>query len=211
MIKWFLYSFALMVGFVLAISAAVLIGHRQPITKEIALLHLGDMCELPCWIGITPGKTSVGEARRLIAKIYNDAEPIALDPANGGVNVYSPDGDILWIGLNGRAGSVPSDDMVVTHIFLGIYNPVRLGDVIGVLGSPDAVDTGYACCQGEAVTKQWARIGLTGASMDDFSPRHIFASQLVRSVSLFVVTNEAYYKRWHGFGTYRKDILVEAG
>ena len=34
------------------------------------MLHLTD-CELPCWIGIVPGKTTVREARTLVEKTYS--------------------------------------------------------------------------------------------------------------------------------------------
>src|SRR5688572_24925895 len=52
---------ALIVVFSLTAPISILIGRHQPLPERVAMLHLTD-CELPCWIGIVPGKTTVGEA-----------------------------------------------------------------------------------------------------------------------------------------------------
>src|SRR5262245_2523582 len=75
-----LQTFTLTVLFFLVTSAAMLIGHEQPVPEQVSMLHLGEMCQLPCWIGITPGKTRVSEARLIIAQIYNHGNPLTFDP-----------------------------------------------------------------------------------------------------------------------------------
>jgi hypothetical protein len=54
---------------ILCASASLFIGRQQPPPLYLALLHLTD-CELPCWIGIVPGKTTVEEAQKRIIAVY---------------------------------------------------------------------------------------------------------------------------------------------
>ena len=49
----------------------ILIGHQQPPSTWAQLFHLSE-CELPCWIGIVPGQTTLAEAQRQVQKIYGD-------------------------------------------------------------------------------------------------------------------------------------------
>jgi len=65
-IKWCVVACGV---FVLAIVAAVLVGRSQPTPAILAALKL-DKCELPCWIGITPGLTTGGEAWRFVRETY---------------------------------------------------------------------------------------------------------------------------------------------
>ena len=60
------------VALALSISAAMLIGRAQPLPERIALLHLNDMCKLPCWIGIMPGVTTYEQARAIVQHVYGD-------------------------------------------------------------------------------------------------------------------------------------------
>ena len=70
--RWLRYPIALTVVLTLAISAAMLIGRAQPLPERVALLHLNDMCKLPCWIGITPGVTTIYEARAIVQQVYSE-------------------------------------------------------------------------------------------------------------------------------------------
>src|SRR5260221_313535 len=54
-----------------SIAAIEIVGHRQSISPRMAMLHLRD-CQLPCWIGIVPGKTTIGEALKLVKQVYSD-------------------------------------------------------------------------------------------------------------------------------------------
>jgi len=67
---WLRYPAALTVALALSISAAMLIGRAQPLPERVALLHLNDMCKLPCWIGITPGVTTLNDAVTRIKDVY---------------------------------------------------------------------------------------------------------------------------------------------
>ena len=68
--RMFLYSF----GFCLLLSALTmvmfLIGRSKPIPDRLTMLHLTD-CQIPCWIGITPGITTTAgfEMNELLIKV----------------------------------------------------------------------------------------------------------------------------------------------
>ncbi len=65
------------------------------ITKEEALAFVIKMqesngsCELPCWWGITPGKTIGQEARQVLSPLRNFGENYVLDVANPVKHVYT--------------------------------------------------------------------------------------------------------------------------
>src|SRR5260221_4403477 len=111
-----LFLYTLIVVFVLAIIMVLLIGYSQPIPEHITLIHLGDICNLPCWIGIIPGKTHVAEARRIIANIYNDGNSLVFDNLHGATTITNPDGTHLSIALNDRyPGGFPEDSKRVVN------------------------------------------------------------------------------------------------
>lgn len=55
----------------LGIGLALIWGGQQPVSETIGILRL-DVCALPCWIGIVPGKTTRSEAKELVENIYGD-------------------------------------------------------------------------------------------------------------------------------------------
>jgi len=57
----------------LFIALAFLSGRVQPVPPQVAALHL-DVCAPPCWIGITPGVTTLEEAKQRIAEFYPAVE-----------------------------------------------------------------------------------------------------------------------------------------
>ncbi len=68
--RWLLVrTLALIVLLTIAVSVGVLIGRAQPPPPNVAFLHL-DECQLPCWIGIVPGKTTLTEAKKLISVAF---------------------------------------------------------------------------------------------------------------------------------------------
>jgi hypothetical protein len=60
-------SFFVFVGLV---GFAMLLGRQQPSSVDMTMLRLAD-CAPPCWIGITPGKTSIPSAINRIREVYN--------------------------------------------------------------------------------------------------------------------------------------------
>src|SRR5262245_25696811 len=66
---------------------AITLGTQQPLPAKLAMLHF-DICAAPCWIGITPGKTTVGEATAIIASKFGYADK----PVQA---YFSDDGELL--------------------------------------------------------------------------------------------------------------------
>src|SRR5215217_3088305 len=52
-----------------AVTVAILFGHTLPAPEKYALLHLST-CAPPCWSGITPGVTTIDEAKQRLAAIF---------------------------------------------------------------------------------------------------------------------------------------------
>jgi len=73
-------SLFLTIVFVLMTGATLLVARAQPPTDRVAMLHL-DECHLPCWIGITPGKTTVAEAKQRLQEVFGTSLVFTLDDA----------------------------------------------------------------------------------------------------------------------------------
>jgi len=148
------YLGALLVIFTVTISGSVLIGHVQPLPEPIAVLHLNEMCALPCWIGITPGKTRLGEARQIVADVYNHGRPLTFDPLHDAVDIVMPHGWTLDIGFDDWPSSQNNDaNRIVSKIHISNWNnqnPIpllSLGYVIKALGLPEGIDWVMAVAQ----------------------------------------------------------------
>src|SRR5260370_13488585 len=50
-------------------GTALIVGRDQPLPERLAMLHLTD-CAPPCWIGITPGVTTVRDAIKRVDAVY---------------------------------------------------------------------------------------------------------------------------------------------
>lgn len=55
-----------------SLTVTILAGRQQPISSQLTTLHLTD-CELPCWIGIVPGETTIEAARERIKALFGQA------------------------------------------------------------------------------------------------------------------------------------------
>jgi hypothetical protein len=70
--RLFIYSIGLFLLFSVAIIVMILIGRAKLIPDRLAMLHLTD-CQIPCWIGITPSKTTISQAKAYIDAVYATA------------------------------------------------------------------------------------------------------------------------------------------
>ncbi len=133
----------LLIVCVLTVSAAILIGYQQPAPEQVAVLHLTD-CELPCWIGIVPGKTTIVEARRRIKEVYGNLPGYTLSETDTGFSISGMTGvdggeyrGLSDISLNSSASS---EDLIVKNITLeesiiSTNNP-SIGEIYARLGPP---------------------------------------------------------------------------
>ena len=125
--------------FSLMIGATMRIGHRQPIPERIQALHLAD-CSLPCWNGITPGKTSLKEAKARVDATFADFE---------GSSSEAGDKFLTWTEVDDISRIVSVVDITFEN---GLASTVSigtdhrsdqmptLGEVLAIFGSPSCID-----------------------------------------------------------------------
>jgi hypothetical protein len=125
---------ALIVVFSLTAPISILIGRHQPLPERVAMLHLTD-CELPCWIGIVPGKTTVGEAVERVKQTYPNLEFTSFTDESGSY-VTGMDSDKLQVQFG-----ITTYDAVVQNmgIYLKFRPSVSLGELYSILGEPDTI------------------------------------------------------------------------
>jgi hypothetical protein len=76
-------AFYLTLALTLLIGAALLVGLRQPPSEWALLLKL-DECQLPCWIGIEPGATTLEDAEQSIERVFGDSALYTLEKYGSG-------------------------------------------------------------------------------------------------------------------------------
>jgi hypothetical protein len=132
-----LWIIGLIAIFSLTALIPILIGRRQPLPERVAMLHLTD-CELPCWIGNVPGKTTVGEARDRVRQTYPHLEFTYFTDERG-LYVFGMDSERFEVqfGVKYEATS----NAVVENIWLypKRYPSVSLGELYSILGPPDMI------------------------------------------------------------------------
>jgi hypothetical protein len=124
---------------------ALLIGREQPISDELALLRFHDFtdCAPPCWIGITPGVTTLSQARARISATYDSnsyvirykttpPELIAFllyDRANPAFGLE------VLIASNGTSRDRPV--AAISLFFINFHDfQIPLGEMVNALGKP---------------------------------------------------------------------------
>jgi hypothetical protein len=139
-----LWLAALIAVFSLAALIAVQLGRRQPLPERVAMLHLTD-CELPCWIGIVPGKTTRGEARQRIYELYDEiwghGVGFAVREGGAAIEIWTKRADIRFkVFLN---SDDIDDDAIVGNLVLdlsGDFTPyLKLAQLHALFGAPDFV------------------------------------------------------------------------
>jgi hypothetical protein len=73
-----------------AVLIMLAIGQHQPLSADLRMLHLTD-CAPPCWIGITPGVTTMDEAKIRVQKTYRNAASFIYDMDGVTAVIKNPD------------------------------------------------------------------------------------------------------------------------
>ena len=136
LMRWLRYPAALTVALALSISAAMLIGRAQPLPERVALLHLNDMCKLPCWIGITPGVTTLNDAVTRIKDVYGKLPNFNLHCATGACELTKGtlNFGIAFDTMDQRANI---QEVGLSNTLSGDY--LTIDEIYGVLGAPDLI------------------------------------------------------------------------
>src|SRR5258707_6670431 len=116
------------------IALVILLARRQPLPPRLAMLHLTD-CELPCWIGITPGVTPVDQVKARIEAVYGDVSTYRIGDQKSDGLVISRVDDLQ----NSRAMTVqwlPTSQSTVRWLVIASSADLDVADVSEVLGIP---------------------------------------------------------------------------
>lgn len=128
------------------IGVALAVGQAQPPSHWRALLQL-DACELPCWIGIEPGKTTLEEARRYIEAAYQDRALYQLEVQDYRIYAltYLPTGYRLAISMD-TAGFPGMPESIAERIYLQplrreflAFERPNIAELYSSLGSAEGV------------------------------------------------------------------------
>lgn len=96
---------ALFASLVALIGLAVFIGHRQPVSPQIHAWRL-DECAKPCWMHITPGRSTVQVAYEQVAAVLKDLG-FTLDPLPPKWNDLG-----AFLEMKDRSGHVDADAII---------------------------------------------------------------------------------------------------
>lgn len=113
-------------------GVTIWVAGRLPFHSSVDFLHLTD-CELPCWIGITPGKTTIREARDQIYNTYG-TNTLTEDSQHSSHLTLQSDTARLEIYLND--GEARQDDTVYTIELVIDRNQATYADFQRALGRP---------------------------------------------------------------------------
>ncbi len=202
-------TFVLISVLTLTIGVSRAIGHAQPTRPEIALLHLGDSCALPCWIGITPGKTTFEEAIQRIKGVWGSLPDFVLECGIGGCEFGSKSGDLcIRIQLTGNSGTIEVG-MAVTWVEFSqcseysVTWSINLGQLFDVIGTPQHLmiapsDTSSDKFFGRLLYDKYATYTYT----NDSYQLTIDIGQLVNTIQLSdqMRIDPDWYHTWRGFG-----------
>jgi|GEM_PF-1270915 len=128
------------VALALSISAAMLIGRAQPLPERVALLHLNDMCKLPCWIGITPGVTTYDQALAIVRRVYGQRFEFDDNFGNCYFDFCIVDRKTQQLKFQVNVSANPNNNKIVGSIDIqpdSSDDYVYMGDIYDSIGAPD--------------------------------------------------------------------------
>jgi hypothetical protein len=142
LLKWCLL---LCCVFTIGIGITLLLGRQQPVPANIAALQL-DACELPCWIGIVPGESLVGDAKTQIQQVFgNQPDYQILEHNQFSIDILNTvSGDLINIYI----GPVTRDDFdrSIVYVLTILFRPsanfdtsLIAGEVFNLIGHPTSI------------------------------------------------------------------------
>jgi hypothetical protein len=132
---------------IIVVGAVVILARRQPVPSYLAMLHLND-CNLPCWVGIEPGRTTLNQAVSLIKQTYtvNSHYTAFIDTHIAGT-VYitlrdsKPPFSVAGISLDTQDTQNNAIVRAITFYFDSPDSyPISLAEVWNTLGAPEKIN-----------------------------------------------------------------------
>lgn len=205
-------SLGLCIALMTLIWGACLAGQIQPIPNSIAQMHLID-CAPPCWIGITPGLTSVEDAKARLIAIFGGQRDLTIKDAGFADGYVSPiaventiEGENfhLFVRLNiselvdGESEIVQSIDLFVSRSDRSNYAPT-VGDILGTFGAPQRVFIEDFVSSGYQITLKYAGFDVVYFTQTDRvafeeTPHFYLGNRVIQTLS-------TEYRPWKGIRT----------
>lgn len=182
-------SSALLTGLIL-----IFVGWGVVFAKTLPPLANLDACALPCWNGITPGITSLREARALL---LDQGYAIYDRSMFRGRIEYRPPAGSNW--CSAVLGSF--DDTIVGYLHLIKCGDSRMGDIAGLLNRAEGTTSGYLL--GWGPTYRQRSVTLLAFGRSNLSPH---------SQDFFVLLtapSDATLFPWFGFMSWQQYCLRE--
>jgi hypothetical protein len=143
-----LCTLGIWVLFVLVLSASVIIGRQQPNSRRSAILHLLD-CDVGCWLGIVPGRTTINEANQKLKEVFGDSpeyslivigdSPISMviqrRSGTASMTAISP----IWISVRAVSNTDFVDTIQLNFTGGGVSGQPTIGEIYTLLGAPQRV------------------------------------------------------------------------
>src|SRR5579859_3808407 len=200
----------------LVTGTTLLVARAQPPSARVAMLHLDD-CQLPCWIRITPGKTTIGEAKRRLQEVFGDSLVFTLDNARQhwtDVLITLPDSSRRFnvsIG-DGQPRNNTMESSIVTAIAIypnGTYpgnEQTSIGELYPVLGSPTyevVIAEGTSCPRSILYADFRLEIELDVSKCDaQHRSRSVVMPVVVMTLYQNMFSPPNYVLQWRGFGRF---------
>ena len=152
--------------------------------------YLGDIaiCELPCWYGIVPGRTSIDQAVNILHTItFIESDSIKRVNVGGST-------DVSWRFTANAFGHVIFKDDTLIKMSIAPTG-LLLGDVIEQIGEPDTISAGYEPAEivSYSLTLYYPHKGIVVRVLDEVKgdltePQRITQDLNVSEIQLFVPT-----------------------
>ncbi|MBZ0289307.1 MAG: hypothetical protein K8I30_16930 [Anaerolineae bacterium] len=216
------HTLHLFLASLMLVSLSLIVSRLLPPTpqfKTLEMLNLLD-CQLPCWIGIVPGKTTIGEATRFLEKAY----PTKAYEMTSIQNVY--DGTD-WLSIRNR-----QDDNDFSVSFNVWQNPknktesavisqitlrgaeLALGEWYYALGRPQALSVTWGnhyALPNLLYNRQQVRLTINNR-LNDFAVDNPSVSagtlDIYDQLEWDKTYRPSYRVMWHGFSAFNKDNLL---
>ena len=142
LLKWCLFIWCVCV---VGTGITLMAGRQQPLPLAIAALHL-DACELPCWIGIVPGETLVGDAKLQIQRVYGNQPDYQISERNPySIDILNTVSSDL---INVNFGPISRDDFdrsviydftLVSRLSANLDKSIIVGELFNFIGHPTLI------------------------------------------------------------------------
>jgi hypothetical protein len=187
-----------------------------PFPLAILALH---QCELPCWIGIVPGQTTLGQAQQLLKSAY--PSPEYTHTAN-----YNPYVDMNWLTITqvrdgvsfslnfneDQAAAQQTEETIVTQMTISSKpgSGLTLGDWSSALGKPQALSVTWGshwAAPNALYYRHGIRLTLDSGGNLDVKGWHVFADTVTLYADLHRAYPLTYTIPWRGWtGSYEDSL-----